>query len=395
MATTSTAAATTTSAAFANNNNNAFMAGAPNLLQDGARTTLVTLVEEHVTSLIRQAACVTSHCKRARTHHLSSSIESGGTIGGSIDDGGAPLVEPTTVRIVKRRLHAEDLNLALQWRGSEKLYATGLTTSSAAAAAAAAGNGSTITSGAGATTEHHYNKVVDLKEYLRSEMDFSAPHEVGLTVHWLAVDGQQPRIPQNPTEKTASRRGRAVAGLVHRVEQSYGGDDDYDEDDNLLVAADGMLPDSSSGTGGVGGTTPTTNSSSSAAAAALAAQKHKGAVQVSQLRAQLLSEELQLYFLRVTSTLERGGATPTARQQQDTALASVGRDTGIQELVPFLVDYLLQSHEAHVGNPEQSHVLVRLVQALLANPHLHLELHVSSSSNTQNQPRRWGAFDAF
>jgi transcription initiation factor TFIID subunit 6 len=380
MATTSLAASTTTTAAFANNNTTATMAGAPSL-QDGARTTLVTLVEEHVTSLIRQAACVTSHCKRARTHHLSSSIETGMSVNvsvgvGGTEDGGAPPVEPTTVRIVKRRLHAEDLNLALQWRGSEKLYATGLTTSSAAAAAAA-GNGTAATATTTGTTEHHYNKVVDLKEYLRSEMEFQAPHEVGLTVHWLAVDGQQPRIPQNPTEKTA-RRGRAVAGLVHRVEQSYGGGgggDDDDDDDVLVGVADGMIPDSSSGSTG-GPTFPTSNSTS-AAAAALAAKKHKGAVQVSQLRAQLLSEELQLYFCRVTSTLERGGATPTARQQQDTALASVGRDTGLQELVPFLVDYVLQSHEAHVGNPEQSHVLVRLVQALLANPHLHLELHVS------------------
>ena len=307
----------------------------PNL-QPAARSTLVTLVEEHVTSLIRQAATVTAHCKRARTQHSSSSDETAAVGGDSADIAG---------RVVRRRLHADDLNMALQWRGSEKLYATAVTADSSTIAAGSGDNSSDQTK-----QKQQHNKVVDLKEYLRSEMDFRPPQEVGLTVHWLAVNGHQPRIPQNPMERP--RRGRAVAGLVHRYDQA--GDED------VLEAAAAAAEDVSS----------------PAAAAA-----KKGSVQVSQLRAQLLSEELQLYFVRVTSTLERGGATPTARKQQDAALASVGRDTGLQELVPFLVHYILNSYEAHVGNPEQSHTLVRLVQALLVNPHLHLELHVSQPNS--------------
>ena len=247
-------------------------------LQASARSSLVSLVEEHLTCLVREAICVKRHCKRARVH-LSGGDESNG--------------------FVNRRLHAEDINMALQWRGSEKLYATGTTRIS--------------------TSEE---RKVDLEDYLKSEMDFRPPQEVGLTVHWLAVDGQQPDIPQNPSKKSRP-------DTVHQVDQEDGED-------------------------------------------------LKFGVQVNQLLPRLLSEELQLYFNRVTTALERGGATPTTRQQQDAALRSVARDAGLQELVPFLVSYVCQSLYQHIGNPEHCRTLIRMAHSLLVNPHLHLELHVSN-----------------
>jgi transcription initiation factor TFIID subunit 6 len=257
-------------------------------LQASSRSTLVSLVEEHLTSLVREAACVKRHSKRARIN-LTGGDESNG--------------------VVKGRLHADDINMALQWRGSEKLYATG-----------------TI----GTTSE---GKKVDLEDYLKSEMDLRPPQEVGLTVHWLAVDGQQPAIPQNPIQKSQS-------SVVHRVQQD-------DAEDPSKVG-----------------------------------------VQVNQLLPRLLSEELQLYFTRITTALERGGTTPTTRQQQDAALNSVARDAGLQELVPFLVNYVSQSLYQHVGNPEHCRTLVRMAHSLLLNPHLHLELHVSTKFNFQGRQRR-------
>jgi transcription initiation factor TFIID subunit 6 len=91
----------------------------------------------------------------------------------------------------------------------------------------------------------------------------------------------------------------------------------------------------------------------------------------------LLSEELQLYFTRITLAIQRGGATPATRQQQDAALASVSRDVGLQELVPFFIKYISQELQHHIGNPDHCRTLVRLALSMLQNPHLHLELHVS------------------
>lgn len=247
-----------------------------------ARPGLVSLVEEHMTGLVREAVAVQRHCKRARIHVPSESSTA------ASNQPSAP----------KRRLHAEDINMALQWRGSEKIYAT----------ATVGGNSSD-------------DKKVNLQDYIQSELELRPPHEVGLTVHWLAVDGVQPDIPENP-EKTTK------AAPVHRVE-----------------------PEEESET--------------------------SDGVHVTQLLPRLLSEELQLYFSRITTAVERGGGTPITRQQQDVALMSVARDTGLQELIPFFVNYVSKSLYKHVGNPDHCRTLVRLAQSLLENPHLHLELHVS------------------
>jgi transcription initiation factor TFIID subunit 6 len=252
-----------------------------------ARPTLVSLVEEHMTGLIREAVAVQRHSKRARIHLPSESSTSA-----SFNKNTAP----------KRRLHGEDLNMALQWRGSEKIYAT----------ATVGGNSSD-------------DKKINLQEYIQSELELRPPLEVGLTVHWLAVDGVQPDIPQNP-EKSAK------AAPAHRVEPEE-----------------------------------ETESSSEG-------------IQVAQLLPRLLSEELQLYFSRITTAIERGGATPITRQQQDAALASIARDSGLQELVPFFVNFVSKSLFKHVGNTEHCRTLVRMARSLLQNSHLHLELHVRSMS---------------
>lgn len=232
-----------------------------------------------MTSLVRESVCVKRHSKRARL---------------SLPSGPALLDGNNVNGYVKQRLHADDVNLALQWRGSEKLYVTG---------------SSAITSGG--------KRKVDLEEYLKREIEINSPKEVGLSVHWLAVDGKQPDIPQNPQESKKEQLAR----------------DDMEET--------------------------------------------KPGVLVNQLRPRLLNEELQLYYTRITTALQRGGSTPTSRRQQDAAIKSISEDAWLQELVPFFVNYASQSLYKHIGDTEHCRSLVRMVHALLANPHLHLELHVS------------------
>jgi transcription initiation factor TFIID subunit 6 len=153
-------------------------------------------------------------------------------------------------------LHADDINLALQWRGSEKLYATGVV----------------VPPGPG---EDPTTKPIDLNAYLRSENQAPLPSEIGLSSHWLAVDGVQPNIAQNPAVASSSTN---TFPLVHRVP----------EEENLAISENGQRP-----------------------------------VSIRQLLPRLVSEELQLYFSRVTIAVERGGSTANTRQQQDAALASM------------------------------------------------------------------------
>jgi len=270
-----------------------------------SRPTLVSLVEENITNLVQEAIIVHRHCKRARVFTSNPN-------------------DPDS-DVIKRRLHADDVNMALQWRGSEKLYATGTITTS--------------------LTGSDSSKKVDLEEYLKSEMDINAPQEVGLTTHWLAVDGEQPEIPQNPISpkkrKTASTSGA----------DGNGPDAVPSDDGGTAFVNDGIINEDEDD--------PT-----------------KSGIHVNQLLPRLLSEELQLYFSRVTTALEQGGPTPMARRQQDAALQSVATDSGLQELVPFFVDYVCKSLYKHLGNSDHCRTLVRLVHSLLMNPHMHLELHL-------------------
>ena len=241
--------------------------------------------------LVREAVCVQRHCKRARIHVPADS-------------------DKEHEGVVRRRLHAEDINMALQWKGSEKIYATG-------------------TIGASSSDD----KKVNLEDYLKSEMDMRPPQEVGLTLHWLSVNGVQPDIPENPAQKDKR---------VHRVEQ---------EEESLE-------------TEGVGG------------------------VKVTQLLPRLFSEELQLYFTRITTAVERGGTSPTTRHQLDAALARVSQDSGLQELATLFVHYVGSNLFNHLGDVDRCRTLVRLAHSLLINPHLHLEIYVSAN-------RKFGKYALF
>jgi len=280
-------------------------------VQPDARSTLVLFTEQHITQLVREAVQVQHHCKRAR-FHLSNEKD---TKTGSTAS--APTKSKSRVGMLRRRLHADDINMALQWRGSEKIYATGI-----------------VGGGRFLNTSSRDDKKVMLEDYLKSEMKMRPPQEVGLTLHWLAVDGIQPNIPQNPPGATAGgtvNTNKRKQSAVHLV-------DDEDDEDEDGARGDG--------------------------------------VQVTQLLPRLLSEELRLYFKRITEAVERGGATRVTRQQQDTALASLIRDPGLQELIPFMINYVTKNLFKHLGNPEHCRTLIRMAKALLANPHIHLELYL-------------------
>jgi transcription initiation factor TFIID subunit 6 len=280
----------------------------PNV-QGAARSTLCSLTEQHIAQLVREAVQVQRHCKRSRIILPSEDVNKAGSIAAAKDN------KNNSMGALKQRLHADDINMALQWRGSEKIYATG-----------------TVGLHKSSIAKRGEDTKIVLKDYLNSEMDLKPPNEIGLTVHWLAVDGVQPDIPQNPVSNKNKRKA-----IVHRIE-------DIDEEE---------FGDGTTGEG----------------------------VQVTQLLPRLLSEELQLYFSRISSAMERGGKTPVERQQQDASLLSLARDPGLQELVPFLVNYVTKNLYKYVGNPEHCRTLVRMAHSLLVNPHLHLELYVRDLLN--------------
>ncbi|GKY91240.1 hypothetical protein MPSEU_000096600 [Mayamaea pseudoterrestris] len=274
-------------------------------LHPQASPLFISLVEEHMALVVREAVAVNHHCKRAR-QHPDDGPEGRTTAHASNPHGNGAHYNRSAIR---RRLHAADVNMALQLLKCEQLYATNIVPPN---------------------PKDKDTKIL-LQDFLQRESAADRmplpPSEVGMRKHWLAVDGVQPQIPQNPSL------------LVEQMNQHTDGERITD----TISLTDPSV----------------------------------GPIQVQRLQSSMLSEELLLYYVRLTTSMERGGSTPARRQDQDAVLASLAKDGGLQELVPFFVRYLQQEiYKHYINNVDHARTLMRMVHAVLSNPHLHLELHL-------------------
>jgi transcription initiation factor TFIID subunit 6 len=131
------------------------------------RPKLLQYVEEHITSLIQDAVSIQRHSKRARLNPqvTSSSLLPPNEIAGAAGAAAAA----STSGYFKTRLHAADINLALQLKGCEKLYGNMMGPSQLSS---------------------NTNKIM-LSDLLKEEIP-PPPEEVSMKQHWLVIDGSVP-----------------------------------------------------------------------------------------------------------------------------------------------------------------------------------------------------------
>jgi len=173
---------------------------------------------------------------------------------------------------------------------------------------------------------------IDFDRVLREEK-ITLPKPVSWTAHWLAVEGVQPLIPENPPAITKDA-----------------------EEPSALKSITGQ-PSTSALT-----TQPTT----------------KGRQQNQQLVKQVLSRELQLYYARLTSSLLP--PAPEDYVKRTAALASLRHDAGLQALLPYLVRWVAEGvvNTLRAGVQTETdgrvlEVLLDVISALLDNSTLFVE----------------------
>ena len=145
--------------------------------------------------------------------------------------------------------------------------------------------------------------------------------------HWLAIEGVQPAIVQNPTP------------------------------------AD--LKSSETNTTSGGGAT-------SSLAATSGAEGVETKIQVKHV----LSTELQLYFERIASAL----TNEDSENVRETAIASLRTDPGLHQLVPYLVAFIAEkvlclNFDAYLDHPQ-------------SQKHFDIECHAPNYLGTSRQPKR-------
>ncbi|TFK71263.1 transcription initiation factor TFIID complex 60 kDa subunit [Pluteus cervinus] len=186
---------------------------------------------------------------------------------------------------------------------------------------------------------------IDFDRVLREDK-VTLPKPVSWTAHWLAVEGVQPLVPENPP-------------AIPR------------ESD---LAKNGILQQAVNGTGA--GDIPANATTSVIAAAAKKQQEQQQ--QQQQLVKHVLSRELQLYYTRLTSSLLPPSSTDFAKRTA--ALASLRSDAGLQALLPYLIRWVGEGVVGALKEGLQSEndgkvleVYLDVISALLENTTLFVE----------------------
>lgn len=143
-----------------------------------------------------------------------------------------------------------------------------------------------------------------------------------IVAHWLAIEGVQPSIPQNPT--TADSRNQELVPKGHGVNPNLAA---INGTDNITVKPQ---------------------------------VKH------------ILSKEIQLYFEKVCNAL----LDEASQESQDAALASIRSDPGLHQLVPYFVQFIAEKVTHNLTNLFVLEKTLQFTFAMLQNESLYVDPYV-------------------
>lgn len=168
------------------------------------------------------------------------------------------------------------------------------------------------------------------------------PRYTTCTAHWLAVEGVQPTIPQNPNLSDIKLLPISQRGSLENMLS-------LNNDEIELV------------------TNPKTGVTT-----VESKQPDKKELEVHPLVKHVLSKEMQLYFNKVIEVLmdESNDSLKTA------ALESIRSDTGLHQLVPYLVQFIAETITHNLKNLNLLTTMLMLIYSLISNTSIFLDPYV-------------------
>lgn len=212
----------------------------------------------------------------------------------------------------RTRLQPDDINSALRVRNVERLYGFNNNNSSSAASL----NFKSVSS-AGQQVFYVDDDEIDFDEIINAPMR-KMPQEATYSAHWLAVEAVQPAIPQNPAP-TESRVELLTKKLKTESAGKYGD---------------------------------------------LADRK----VEIKPLVKHVLSKELQLYYEKIVEALMNANVN-----LRDAALESIRDDNGIQQLLPYFVQFITDQMTRNLKNLPLLNTMLMVIDAILCNQYFFIE----------------------
>ncbi|KAK0720165.1 TAF6-like protein [Lasiosphaeris hirsuta] len=170
---------------------------------------------------------------------------------------------------------------------------------------------------------------VDFEKLINAPLP-KVPRDTSFTAHWLAVEGVQPSIPQNPTTAETSSK-------------------------ELLPKGPGANP-------------------------ALAALAGNDNVTFRPLVKHVISKELILYFDKIQAAILDDDPDDEKMRLRAAALDSVRADPGLHQLLPYFVNFITNQVTHRLDDLFVLRQMMELAEALIQNPNLYLNPYASSLS---------------
>ncbi|VDP64625.1 unnamed protein product [Schistosoma curassoni] len=200
------------------------------------------------------------------------------------------------------------------------------------------------------------DKEIDVKALLLRE-PAGVVYDVSLVAHWLSVNGKQPTSPQNPPPDFLARMALLNNSFgSHNKQNKRPISHKKDDDINSSVEKHPKI--------GI-------HSSNRDKLDLLSGSHPRKVLAVSvERRSHEISQEVMIYFRELTEACV--GANETRRHE---ALDNATLDPGLQPILPHLMTFITEGVRINVTNHNLAILiyLMRLVKALIDNPHISLE----------------------
>ncbi|KAK0652597.1 hypothetical protein B0T16DRAFT_454952 [Cercophora newfieldiana] len=170
---------------------------------------------------------------------------------------------------------------------------------------------------------------VDFEKLINAPLP-KVPRDFTLTAHWLAIEGVQPSIPQNPTTAETSSK-------------------------ELLPKGPGANP-------------------------ALAALAGNDNVSFRPSVKHVISKELILYFDKIQAAVLDDDPDDEKTRLRAAALASVRSDPGLHQLIPYFVTFITNQVTHRLDDLFVLRQMMELAEAVIQNPSLFLDPYASAIS---------------
>lgn len=168
------------------------------------------------------------------------------------------------------------------------------------------------------------------------------PRYTTCTPHWLAVEGVQPTIPQNPNLSDIKQLPVSQRGSIENMLS-------LNNDEIVLV------------------TNPKTGVTT-----VESKQPDKKELEIRPLVKHVLSKEMQLYFNKIIEVL----MDDSNETLKTVALESIRSDTGLHQLVPYLVQFIAETITHNLKNLSLLTTMLMLIYSLISNTSIFLDPYV-------------------